>query len=191
MIQLMTILAEQFEPVLDRAGTKERAKIEKHLAVCDAEASAVHGQLWRRLAAILGELAPLAVQSAGNNTWKFFIADGKYRMQVFALEDSFDGVLKIYLPDVLNEAVKTKILAKTAVEHTFAVTGSQTQLTIDSLGVAEASSAAPHFQHMLGWNRKALRLKLSTTESDEKLVDAVGALAQLAATHFARAAVAG
>jgi hypothetical protein len=191
MIQSMPTLAEQFEPVLDRAGTKERAKIEKHLAACDAEASAVHGQLWRRMAAILGELAPLAVQSAGNNTWKFFIADGKYRMQVFALEDSFDGVLKIYLPDVLNEAVKAKILARTAVEQTFAVAGSQTQLIIDSLGGAQASAAAPHYQHMLGWNRKALRLTLSTTESDEKLADAIRALAQLAATHFVPAAVAG
>ena len=100
-------------------------------------------------------------------------------------------VLKIYLPDVLSEAVKAKILARTPEGHTFAVDGSGTQLTIDSLGVAEASAAAPHYQHMLGWNRKALRLSLSTTESDEKLDNAVRALAQLAATHFVPAAAAG
>jgi hypothetical protein len=186
----MMSLADNFESVLERLGTKERAKIEKHLAVCDAEPSATHGQLWRRMAGILGELAPLAMQAAGNNTWKFFIADGKYRMQVFALEDSFDGVLKIYLPDVLNEAVKAKILTKTATAQTFAVEGSATQLKIDSLGVAEAAAAGPHFQHMLGWNRKALRLNLSTTESDEKLEKAMQALAQLAATHFTPVAAA-
>jgi len=184
----MTSLAEKFRPVLDRVGAKERIKIEKHLAVCDAEATATHGLLSRRIAAILGELAPLAIQSVGNNAWRFFIADGKYRMQVFALEDSFDGMLRIYLPDMLNEAVKAKILARTAIGQTFAVEGSAAQLKIDSLGEAEASAAPLHVKHMLGWNRKALRLNLSTAKSDEKLGNAVQALAQLAAKSWMPAA---
>jgi hypothetical protein len=180
----MTSLAAKFEPVLDRAGVKERTKIEKHLAVCDAEANAAHGQLWRRMAAILGELAPLAIQSAGHNAWKFFIPDGKFRMQVFAMEDSFDGMLRIYIPDVLNDAVKAKILAKTSTPQTFAVDGSSTQLKIESLGVAEASAAPPHYQHMLGWNRKALRVNVPTVKTDEKLYAAVQALAQLASKSW-------
>jgi hypothetical protein len=186
----MTSLAAKFEPVLDRAGVKERTKIEKHLTLCDAEESTAHGQLWRRVAVILGELAPLAIQSAGHNAWKFFIPDGKYRMQVFALEDSFDGILRVYLPDVLNEAVKTKILAKTPVPQTYAIDGSATQLKIESLGVAEASAAPPHYQHMLGWNRKAIRLNLPTAKADEKLYAAVQALAQLAAKSWASPAAA-
>jgi hypothetical protein len=184
----MTTLARKFEPVLERVGVKERAKIEKHLALCDAEASVAHGELWRRVAAILGELAPLSMQSAGNNTWRFFVADGKYRMQVFALEDPLDGMLRIYLPDVLAESVKGKILVKTAVPQTYAVAGSGTKLKIESLGVGEAAEAPPHYKHMLGWNRKALRLSLSTTETDEKLDAAVQAMATLAAKKWAPAA---
>lgn len=186
----MASLAEKFRPVLERVGAKERTKIEKHLAVCDAEAAGVHGQLWRRIAAILGELAPLAIQSVGSNAWRFFIADGKYRMQVFALEDSFDGMLHIYLPDMLSEALRAKILAKTAIGQTFAVEGSAVQLRIDSLGDAEASAAPLHFKHMLGWNRKALRLSLSTAKSDEKLGNAVQALAELAAKKWEATAAA-
>jgi hypothetical protein len=184
----MTTLARKFEPVLERVGVKERAKIEKHLALCDAEASVTHGALWRRVAGILGELAPLSMQSAGNNTWRFFVADGKYRMQVFALEDPLDGMLRIYLPDVLSEGVKAKILVKTAIPQTYAVTGSGTKLKIESLGVGEAAEAPPHYKHMLGWNRKALRLTLSTTEADDKLDSAVQALATLAAKKWAPAA---
>jgi hypothetical protein len=181
----MTDAAEKFESFLDRAGIKERAKIEKHLAACDSETTASHGLLWRRIAGMLGDLAPLGIQSVGNNAWKFFVADGKYRMQVFALEDSFDGMLQVYLPDMLSEAVKKKILAKTGVSHTFAVEGSETRLKIDSLGVAEASNAPAHYQHMLGWNRKAIRLTLSTTKPDKKLGDAVHSLAMLAAKGWA------
>ena len=183
----MTTLTRKFEPVLERVGVKERAKIEKHLALCDAEATVAHGALWRRVAGILGELAPLSMQSAGNNTWRFFIADGKYRMQVFALEDPLDGMLRIYLPDMIAEAVKAKILAKTSVAQTYAVTGTGTKLKIEPLGVGEAAEAPPHYKHMLGWNRKALRLTLSTTETDEKLDGAVQALATLAAKKWAPA----
>ncbi|MGA2442776.1 MAG: hypothetical protein ABSH08_17615 [Tepidisphaeraceae bacterium] len=180
----MTMLERKIEPVLDRAGIKERTKIEKHLAVCDAESSGTHGQLWRRVAAILGELAPLSIQSAGNNTWRFFVADGKYRMQVFALEDPCDGMLRIYLPDVLSQAVKAKILAKTATADTFSVAGTGTRLKIESLGAAEAADAPLHYKHMLGWNRKAMRVSLSTAEMDEKLDGAVQALAALAAKRW-------
>jgi len=68
------------------------------------------------------------------------------------------------------------------------VEGSAAQLKIDSLGEAEASAAPLHVKHMLGWNRKALRLNLSTAKSDEKLGNAVQALAQLAAKSWMPAA---
>jgi hypothetical protein len=186
----MASLAAKFEPVLDRTGVKERVKIEKHLALCDAESNPAHGQMWRRIAAILGEAAPLPIQSAGNTAWKFFVADGKYRMQVFAMEDTFDGVLKIYLPDMLNEAVKGKILGKTSIPQTFSVDGSGTQVKVESLGAAEASEAPPHYRHMLGWNRKALRLSIPTVKSDDKLHNALLAMAQLAAKKWTPAAAA-
>jgi hypothetical protein len=189
LVHMMITVEEKFEPVLARLGVKERTKLEKHLATCDAEADGTHGTLWRKVAGTLGQLAPLAMQSVGNNAWRFFVADGKYRMQVFAIEDSMDGVLRIYLPDILTEAVKTKILDKTSTPKTFAVNGGKTQMEIDSLGVAEAASAPPHYQHMLGWNRKALRVSISTAKMDDALDKAIESLAQLAAKRFAVAPV--
>jgi hypothetical protein len=186
----MTIMAKQLEPVLDRVGVKERAKIDKHLAACDAEGTAIHGRLWRRIVGILGELAPLSMQSAGSNTWRFFIADGKYRMQVFALEDPFDGMLRIYLPDVLTEALKAKVLVKTPNPQTFAVAGKASRLKVESLGAAEAAEAPPHYKHMLGWNRKALRLTVSTTEADDTVDRVVQSLAAMASKHWVPATAA-
>jgi hypothetical protein len=180
----MTMTLKRLEPILERVGVKERAKIEKHLAVCDAEAAALHGKLWRRVVSILGELAPLSMQSVGNNTWRFFVADGKYRMQVFALEDAFDGTLKIYMPDIINDAVKSKILTKTSTPQTYAANGSETKLKIESLGATEAAEAPPHYKHMLGWNRKALRVSLSTVDADDALDNAVQAMAAIAAKKW-------
>jgi hypothetical protein len=184
----MKTMTQKIEPILERVGVKERAKIDKHLAVCDAETTAMHGKLWRKVVSVLGELAPLSMQSAGNNTWKFFIADGKYRMQVFALEDPLDGMLRIYLPDVLAESLKGKILSRTPVPQTFAVSGSKAQLKIESLGAQEAIDAAPHFKHMLGWNRKALRVSVSTTQTDDALDGAIQAMAEMAAKKWVTAA---
>ncbi|MDP9175192.1 MAG: hypothetical protein M3O30_15195 [Planctomycetota bacterium] len=179
--------ADRFAPILDRTGVKDRTRIEKHLATCDAEPTSIHGRLWRHVATILSELVPLAMQSAGNNSWKFYIPDGKYRMQVFALEDPCDGTLRIYLPDVLNEAIKAKILSKTAAPNEFAVAGSRLPLNVESLTGDDAGDAQEHYKHLLGWNRKALRLTLSTTEADESHVGATDALLTLAAKQWAAA----
>ena len=174
----------ELEPILERVGVKERAKIDKHLAACDAEGVNAHGRLWRRIAGILGHLAPLSMQSAGNNTWRFFVADGKYRLQVFALEDPFDGMLRVYLPDVLDAAMKAKVLSKTSTAQTFKINGSDSELKIESIGTAESADAPPHYKHMLGWNRKAMRLTLSTTKLDHSVDNAVEALASLAAKSW-------
>src|SRR4051812_42174822 len=79
------------ETFLARAGAKERAKIEKHLALRETETGPGFGKLWRKVASVLGGLAPLPAQTMGNLAVLFFIPDGKYRMQVFALEDAGDG----------------------------------------------------------------------------------------------------
>jgi hypothetical protein len=185
----MTTMKIELDPVLERVGVKERAKIDKHLAACDAERTPSHGRLWRRMAGILGQLAPLSMQSAGNNTWRFFVADGKYRLQVFALEDPFDGMLRVYLPDVLDPALKAKLLTKTSTPQTYGVHGSESQLKIEPLGAADTADAAPHYKHMLGWNRKAMRVSLPTTEADDAVDGVMQSLATLAAKSW-KAAVA-
>ena len=56
-----------------------------------------------------GRMAPLGVESVGRLALKFHIPDGKYRQQVFALEEG-NGMISVYLPDVSAAAVSKKII---------------------------------------------------------------------------------
>ena len=189
------------EEFFKNVSAKDRTGMEKHLAVIDAEPDAAHGRIWRRLAKTLRRLAPLAVQTAGQHAVQFFVADGKYRMQAFALEDQRDGKIQIYLPDVLEEAAKAKVLrspAKAAAaasgaagaapampEYTVAGAGGA-RLRIEALDAANSPNPAPHYKHMLGWNRKALRITVLTTAADPEL-EAAEKLCTLAAKRWAGA----
>ncbi len=93
---------ETFEQILARASTRDRANLEKHAAFCDVEGAPGHGVLWRQLVCHLASLVGLPVQMVAQAA-TFFIADGRYRMQVFALEDKKDGLLTIYMPDVIDQ----------------------------------------------------------------------------------------
>ena len=62
------------------------------------------------MAFALGTLAPLAIQMVGEGAMQFFVADGKYRMQAFALEDVRDGAVHVYIPDTLAEAQKMGVI---------------------------------------------------------------------------------
>src|SRR3954468_4293333 len=106
--------AAAFDTFFAGVGAKDKLSIEKHLAAIDAEADPGHGRAWRRLAVALRRLAPLAVQTVGQQVIQFFVPDGKYRMQVFTLEDKRDGALLVYLPNVVDQAIKEKVLGKPA-----------------------------------------------------------------------------
>ena len=180
----------QFQALFATAGAKERASIDKHLAVCDAEGGPSHGQLWRRIASKLRALAPQGLQTVGQHAVMFFIPDGKYRMQVFALEDQRDGRLMIYLPDVLADAQRKKVLLKSKEPGFFGIPqASGSKLQLEALDAANTPAPQPHFKNMLGWNRKALRITLNTAESDPAQAAAVEALCDLAAKKWATDAV--
>jgi hypothetical protein len=188
------------EEFFKNVSAKDRTGIEKHLAVIDAEPDAAHGRIWRRVARALRRLAPLAVQTAGQHAVQFFVADGKYRMQAFALEDQRDGKVQIYLPDVLEEAAKARLIrspakasasvaaagaAGTPAMPEYAVAGAAgTRLRIEALDAANSPNPAPHYKHMLGWNRKALRITLLTTSTEAEL-DAAAKLCAIAAKRWA------
>jgi hypothetical protein len=159
------------ETFLTGLAGKDRSNIEKHLAACDAEGDPDHGKLWRRLAVSLRKLAPMPVQTVGQHAVQFFIADGKYRMQVFALEDARDGRLMVYLPDVLAAAEK----AGTPMGV----------LKPESLDAANTPNPSPHIKHMLGWNRKAVRLTIPIHASNAH-VTAAENLCALAANRWAK-----
>jgi len=175
-----------FEDLLARASTRDRAAIEKHLAVCDAEPSPAHAKLWRRLAAKLCDLAPLPVRTIGEQAVLFFIADGKYRMQVFALEDNRDGQLVVYLPDVMALAVSEKLLRKSDNQYVLVSTKGQ-KLPVEAMDNTNTPDPSQSVKHMLGWNRKAVKVTLSTSELDNSLVSALESLCALAARKWAAA----
>ena len=161
-----------FDTVMDRAGAKEKAKLEKHLEAADAEGSSKRGELFRKVATMLGSHSPLPVQSSGKQAWQYFIPDGKYRMQVFALEDPGDGTLQIYLPDILDAAVKKKVLKKTPEPDHFIAVETGTKIRIDALDSANTPQPPPHYKHMLGWNRKALRITIPTSDDGTQVTAA-------------------
>jgi hypothetical protein len=171
-----------FDGMLARAAAKDRTHIQRHLAAAEAEPDANHAALWRRLGTTLFNLAPLPIQTVGHSAVLFFVPDGKYRMQMFALEDQSDGQIAVYLPDVLNEAVKAKILKKADEEDEYAIIGSlKNTIKVELLDAANTPEPATHVKNMLGWNRKALRIGLATTASDGPRVDAAEAMIALAA----------
>jgi hypothetical protein len=139
-----------------------------------------HVALWRQLVCTLTTLAPHA-SSFRRRTAQFYVADGAYRRQVFALDDLPDGTMAVACPDVLHEAVNTGILApKTApgLGELYAVGGGEDSLRVEVLD-GRAGGAEPQYAGMLGWNRKALRVFLPASPSSAQ-VAAVERLCELA-----------
>jgi hypothetical protein len=176
--------------VLAQAGSVGRGAIEKHLVAIDEEVDPSHGELWRRLFLALARLAPLPVKGRADAVM-FFVPDGPHRMQMFALEDQRDGVLHVYLPDVLDRALDQRLLRRTEDPDHFAIvdeapgaTPDVTQdpflLRIDRMDSANSPNPPEHVKHMLGWNRKAIRLTLIASDSQSPRVAAAERLSALA-----------
>ena len=103
------VSAIRFEELIARLPARERGAVQRHEAVCE-DMDPTHASLWRRMVCRLATLAPHAVRALGQHTLQFFIADGKYRQQVFALDDHRDSKIVIYGPDVLELALQEGIL---------------------------------------------------------------------------------
>src|SRR5678809_850809 len=76
-----------FAEFLAKLAIKDRASAERRVTVLDAMPDQGRAHLWQRLACSLMTLAPFAAKLVGKQTLQLYIADGKYRMQVFALEN--------------------------------------------------------------------------------------------------------
>jgi hypothetical protein len=182
-----------FDEFLARLPAKERANVEKRIALAaDAPPDGGLLELWRRLACALLTLAPHAAKVVGRTAVQFFVADGKYRMQMFALEDLQDGSVTVYCPDVLSEALKGGVLAapagKGAADH-YGVCGSPHVLAIASL---DRSVIDPpiYYKDMVGWNRRALRITLPAAASADQIGAAESLCAIAAHRHNKPAAAA-
>jgi hypothetical protein len=176
-------IGERLEQILAKAGARDRTVMEKRLAVLDADPDPGRGTCWRQLLLKLSDLVPLPVHPIGPNALQFFIPDGKYRMQVFALDDVGNGMMVLYLPDVLAKAVKEKLLVKQADRYSPADAPTKA-LTIEKM---DASTLNPpeFMKHMLGWSRKAVKLTLHVFRGESAEVKTAEQLCELAAATWA------
>jgi hypothetical protein len=176
-----------FEEFLARLPVKDRANAEKRVAALEAGSDPSHARLWRRLTCSLMTLAPLAPKLVGRQTVQFYVADGKYRMQVFALEDLQDGNMTIYCPDVLKEAGEAGLLANPApgASDLYLIETDREPLRVEILNSGSLTSTS-HVKDMTGWNRKALRITLAPSSSPAQ-IEAAEALCAIAAQRFVKA----
>ena len=190
-----------FGDFLAKLAPKDRLNAERRVQVLEAESDPSRAGLWRRLVCGLMTLAPHAAKFVGKQTVQFYVADGKYRKQVFAMEDLQDGTFTLYSPDVLAEAIKAGVLtaarpaepvaaasgaagsgAAPAAGELYGVRASSEPLRIESLDGNSLNPGA-HFKDLTGWNRKALRIMLPPSSSPAQ-VEAAELLCALAAQHF-------
>ena len=184
-----------YDTLLSKLGAKDRLNVERHVAASELEPGPAHVAVWKRTACALTTLSPHVIQTTGQQAVQFYIADGKYRMQVFAMEDQRNGKLLVYLPDVLADAVKAGVISMppkgsvpigdTLIQSYPIKAEPREALTIESLTATNTPNAPNFFKHMLGWNRKALRITLLSTSTAAQMT-ASEALCALAAAQWAK-----
>ncbi len=176
-------IERRYEGFLEQLSVKGRATMLKHDELCAADAAQGYGELWKRLAGGLGKLAGHATEMLGQASLKFHIADGKYKQQVFAIEDNRQGVIVLYLPDVVAQAIERKIIANGSAPRSYKVVGGESTLLQLELINAETRDMTV-CKAMVGWGRRALRIDLSVS-AKEKQIRTVELLCELAAETWA------
>lgn len=172
-----------YEAFLGLLGQKALSMVESRTGAIEGDASQGYGKSWKRIAGMLGRLAPVGVESVGRLALKFHIPDGKYRQQVFALEEG-NGMISVYLPDVSAAAVAKKIIEGPEADgKTYRIPGSSQTIALEL--ISSDLQEAPNFcKAMLGWGRKALKVTM-TPIADETQLRTVERLCELAAEGWA------
>ena len=173
-----------FAEVLARLPGRDRANAERRVAVLAAQPDAGRARAWQRLACGLMTLAPLA-RFTGADAVEFYVPDGRYRMQVFALEDLRDGDVTVYGPDVLADAVAAGLLAHAGRPEPggYAVAATGEPLHVVALD-GTALSPHAHVKNLTNWSRRAVRVTLPPSASAGQ-VGAAELLCAIAALRFA------
>lgn len=185
------VLPELADPptLLSRLSAMDRQNFEKQVAVCEQQGGPELASRWRRLASALMTWAPGPMKLNGSDTIMFFIADGKYRRQVYAMHAVAGGAVVVCVPNVLDRAVRGGVLAKPRQADgpdRYRLSGSEEALTINCY---DGKTPNPEFfcKNMTGWNRKAIGVTLPAMASKAQ-VQAAEDLCALAATEWAAAA---
>jgi len=167
---------EDFDLFLNRLVPKTRAAVDKHVAACSADAALAYGRTWKRLAELLARYAPHAAEVTGA-ALRFYILDGKYRRQVFVLEDLRDGIIQVYLPDVLAAALEQGILGPPE-GASYPVLRAGIRLDLEIIN-ADTKDLPDFCKAMLGWGRRAIKtgLPVSAGEPQVHIIERLCALA--------------
>lgn len=176
-----TAAAPLYEAFLGQLSVKGLATVQRHDELCEADGPPEHQALWKRLAGTLGRLSGHATEVQGQVAVKFYIADGKYKQQVFALEDTRQGTIALYLPDVVQAAIKQKILSTGASAHQFKVRRGAEQVQFTPIDAETKDLTA--CKGMVGWGRRALRVEISTQTPEDHL-QALERMCELAAQQW-------
>jgi hypothetical protein len=179
-----------FDTLVAKLSAKDRHCVDRQIAA--RENSPIFGlaDRWRKLAAMLLNLAPGLVKLSGLHTMQFYIADGKYRKQVFALHALPDSAIAVCIPDILDDAVKFGLLTlpagngpKGAPSNLYGIGKTDQSLTVD---IVSGTTLDPQifYKDMTGWNRRALCITLAG-ESTQVQVRAVHDLCKCAAVAWA------
>lgn len=160
----------EYADLLARLQPKDRLNVERHVAMCDMNEGIAHTALWQRMACYLMTLCDHTAKTVGRHTMQFFVPDGQYRLQVFALHDQNNGGLLVYIYNVLDEAFDQNLLERPIAEDstTYRLSGGRDLLNIERLD-AKSLSAATYYKEMLGWNRRVLRVTLPLDATREQI----------------------
>ncbi len=160
-----------FDAFLAKLTPKDRLNIERHLTAIEELSTRAHAKLWKRLAAQMMTMASHSAKANGQQSMQFYIQDGKYRMQIFALEDLRDGTVHVYAADAMDEAIAGGALLKAKPgdePDQMRLPGSTDLLNVERLD-GKVSNPAPFYKDMLGWNRRAIHVALPAMASDAQV----------------------
>jgi hypothetical protein len=164
-------LKMDYDGFLAKLTPKDRLNIERHITAVEELSTKGHAKLWKRLAVAMMSMAPHSAKANGQQSMQFYIQDGKYRMQIFALEDLRDGSVHVYAADAVDEATKGGLFAKAKPgdePNELRLTGTTDTLNVERLD-GKVSNPAPFYKDMLGWNRRAIHIMLPNTATDAQI----------------------
>lgn len=177
-----TLANEKYEAFLSRLSPKARATMAKYDENSETRGTNAYGDLWKRLAGLISSLAPQTADMVGFAV-KFYIPDGKYRQQVFALETAHKGTVAVYLPDMLNAAVARHLITAGPLANTYQIAGNaRGQIHLEPITANTCETVV--CKAMVGWGKRAFVTTLDEHSTPEQL-QMVEELCRLAAESWA------
>jgi len=158
-----------YEDFLAKLGAKDRLNAEKRATAMEADPARL--ATWKRTCARLMTLSGHSAKVNAKEFIQFYAADGKYRMQIFALQDVLPSELTIHCRDVLDTLIEKKLLLKPKAgqpENRYRVAGTEETMVVERVP-AQLAEHPVAFRDLLSWNRKCMRIDLPTNASSAML----------------------